>query len=94
MAEHFVYKDDITVDPDAIPEFNEFYERIPIQEKELDTRIVIQEDRKTKVNFIECDIASAILSKNMDLNAVIDPDNQEDYRANRMLQPNNQEARH
>lgn len=89
MTDHFVYKDDITIDPDAIPEINDFYDRIPTQEKELGLKIIIQEDRKTKVNFIECHIASAILAKNMDLNAVIDPDNQEDYRANRMLQPNN-----
>jgi hypothetical protein len=46
----------------------------------------MHEDKKAKVYFVECHIAADILDANMDLDAVIDPQNQEDYRANRALQ--------
>lgn len=70
-------------------QINEFYTKINTQEKNLGQKIIINEDKKSKVHFIECHISTEFLSKNMDLDAEIDPDDQENYRANRDLQTTN-----
>src|SRR5574341_308343 len=89
IGEHFLARDGDTIQEDAIEQADDFYEKIQTLEKELGQKIIMHEDKCSNVNFIECHISSAVLTNFMDLNAVVDPENQEDYRANRVLQPKN-----
>lgn len=74
---------------DISDSLNEFYSEIPTLESELKRPIILLYDLKTKVFYIECHIKTAVFKGKDDPNATIDPDNQEDYKLNRDIQPQN-----
>lgn len=67
----------------------DFCDNIKIYEIEFDIPLLILFDSKTKVFYTECHINKDELKKFKDDNATIDPENQEEYRLNRSLQPDN-----
>lgn len=85
----FLIGQDVDLDNVTLSQIKEFYDGIPTLEKELDQKIILHTDKKTDTVFIEVHVTSSTLSNKMDLEAVIDPQEQEDYRANRKLQPKN-----
>lgn len=68
---------------------NQFFDEIETTEKKLKKPILLLYDGKTKVFYVECHLDKDKFLKYKDENATIDPENQEDYRLNRALQPNN-----
>lgn len=80
---------DIELNKDTLDQIREFYIQIPTLEKKLRRGLILHQDKKTKTVYVECHVSADTLVNNMDLDAVIDPIHQEEFRANRELQPNN-----
>ena len=82
-------EDEVPVDESTANQIEGFYEEIPTLEKNLERPLVLLYDKKTDAVYAECHILAKTLADNMDLDAVVDPEHQEEYRANRQLQPDN-----
>src|SRR3989338_90508 len=82
---------DMEIDSITLNKIEDFYSRIPTLEMEVGKQIILHEDNKTGAVYAECHVSGSTLVKNMDLDAVIDPLYQEEFRANRELQPDNPE---
>jgi len=79
----------IKIDRKSKQRIDEFFDSVDIFEKSISRPLLILYDGKTKVFYTECHIGKKELKKMKDENATIDPENQEEYRLNRALQPNN-----
>ena len=84
-----LYIKDIDVDENIKGIIKNFRENIPLLEKKERTPLIILEDKKAKAVYSECHIYATDLVNLSDANATIDPDLQEEFRANRDLEPNN-----
>ena len=86
----FIKQDDeIKINKEALDQIQEFYHKIPTLELKLGRPLIILKDEKTDAFYTECHISAKDLISLGDKDAVIDPDYQEDFRANRELQPSN-----
>lgn len=70
-------------------QIKKFTTEIKTLEIALGKQLLVLEDLKSKAFYIECHVPANELLKKMDIDAVIDPDYQEEFRANRALQPKN-----
>lgn len=84
-----LYIKDIDVDENTKGIIKNFREKIPLLEKKEGTPLIILKDAKANAVYSECHIYAKDLVKLSDANASIDPDLQEEFRANRELEPNN-----
>jgi hypothetical protein len=75
----------MNLDKSDLKQIEEFYEKIPTLEKKLGRGLILNEDTKTSAVYTECHISAKDLVEFMDLDAVVDPENQEEFRANRLL---------
>jgi hypothetical protein len=82
-------KIDVKVDQETVEQIRDFYNNLPLLEKKLNVPLIIHKDRKAGAVFTTCSMEGNELIKLIDLDAVIDPVNQEAYRENRELQPSN-----
>jgi hypothetical protein len=82
-------KIDVKVDQETVEQIYDFYNNMPLLEKKLNVPLIIHKDRKAGAVFTTCSMEGNELIKLIDLDAVIDPVNQEAYRENRELQPSN-----
>ena len=76
------------IDKKTISEIEMFYEEIGTLEKDLGRGLIILLDKKSGAFYSECHIKAPELIKYCDIDAVIDPDNQEEFRLNRVLNRN------
>lgn len=90
MTQSFAKQDDdVAVDEATLEQVDDFYEGVPTLEKRLGRDLILLYDEKTKAVYVECHISAKTLIGKMDLDATVDPEHQEEYRANRQLQPDN-----
>lgn len=68
---------------------NEFKNNVPIFEKKIDAPLLILKDNKSEAYYCECHILAEDFLKLNDQDATIDPELQEEFRANRLLEPEN-----
>jgi len=64
-----------------------FRESIPTLEQRLNLPFVLFQDGKSKAYFVDIHIASEDIGGNLDYEASLDPEDQEEYKANRNLLP-------
>jgi len=74
---------------DAISEIDNFRSVIPLVEDKNNAPLFISKDAKSDSFFTECHIKASDLVKFTDQDLSIDPELQEEYRANRELEPDN-----
>jgi len=79
----------ISLPPTTKAQINKFVSEIRIVERALGKPLLVLHDKKSDAFYVECHIFAKELLSKMDTDAVIDPDYQEEFRANRQLQPNN-----
>lgn len=77
------------IDSETRSAIEDFDASVMTYEKEYDTPLLILFDKKSEVYYTECHISTIEFNNLNDTDAVIDPENQEEYRSNRELQPNN-----
>lgn len=65
----------------------DFKESIETLDKELNKPFVLFQDGKSQAFYIDCHISSTVVESILDYEAALDPDEQEDYKANRELLP-------
>ena len=75
---------------DTIETINIFRENIPISEKKEGAPLLILKDKKSGAYYCECHIQAKDFVKLSDPDAVIDKEFQEEFKANRELEPDNQ----
>lgn len=78
-------KDLLKIDKDTLNEIEKFYDQINTLEKELGKGLIIFLDKKSGAFYTECHISAEEFTKKEDIDAVVDPDNQEEFRLNRNL---------
>lgn len=64
-----------------------FRESIPTLEQRLNLPFILFQDGKSKAYFVDIHIASEDIGGNLDYEASLDPEDQEEYKANRNLLP-------
>ena len=64
---------------------NQFYKTIPTTEKKLGRKLIVLQDKKSDSFYSECHIFASEISKLCDFKAAIDPEFQEEFKANRNL---------
>ena len=74
---------------DTVSEIDNFRSTIPLVENKNDSPLFISKDVKSDSFFTECHIKASDLVKFTDQDLSIDPELQEEYRANRELEPDN-----
>lgn len=79
----------VSISEEADEQIREFFNNIDTLEKELGKNLVILFDRKTSSIYTICNIKSSLLIKYMDLDPSIDPEFQEEFRANRAFEKDN-----
>ena len=78
-----------TIPEDSHREVQSFSTKIPLLETTNNLPLVLLLDGKSKAFYCECHIRAVDLLNKVDIDAVIDPDLQEEFRANRELEPTN-----
>lgn len=74
--------------PNRIKEsFDDFWDNVPTLEQKLKVSPILLKDPRNNAFYLECHIQASDVCLMLDENAVLDPEEQEDYRANRSLQP-------
>lgn len=79
----------IKVPDDTMAEIRSFRDNVPIYEKRQGLPILIFKDKKSDSFYTECHITGKNFIELGDTDATIDPDLQEEFRANRELEPDN-----
>ncbi len=74
---------------EVVANINEFKDKIPTYEKKNLIPLLILKDAKSGAFYCECHICAKDLIELGDPDAVIDPELQAEYRANRQLEPDN-----
>jgi hypothetical protein len=64
---------------------SDFLSTVPTLEKKLDMSVIIFQDGKNGAYYIKCSIQATVATNLVDLNAKLDIDNSESFRANREL---------
>lgn len=82
-----VYYQDIP--EDVLLEIHHFRNKTPLVENTVNSPLFISKDMKSGTFFTECHIKASDLVKLTDQDLAIDPELQEEYRANRELDPDN-----
>lgn len=89
-------KDNITISyqnksvpAETVDEINDFFDTIPYYEKKHKLPLLILFDNKSQTFYCECHIFAKDFTDLGDPDATIDPDLQEEFRANRQLEPEN-----
>src|SRR3989338_2698758 len=85
-------KDLITHDTAKLPSstkaaFLDFWDNTDTLEKIKNVSPIIFQDAKSSAYYIECHIQASLVVPLLDVDAVLDPEEQIDYRANRSMQP-------
>jgi len=78
-----------SVPDDTLEKIKNFKNKLPLYEKRYNLPIIIIKDEKSKSFFVEVHISASNLIKFSDPDATIDPELQEEFRANRELEPDN-----
>ena len=76
------------IDDETLHEIETFYNKIKTIEKEIGRGLIILWDEKSGAYYSESHIEASELIKHADVDAVVDPDNQEEFRLNRTLNTN------
>jgi len=71
---------------ETLEQIKTFYKETELLEKYLDIGLIILNDKKTKAFYTECHIKAEELVKKGDKDAVVDPENQEEFKLNRNIQ--------
>jgi hypothetical protein len=83
------YKSCFNLPDDTSREVTSFLQSVPLFESKNDFPLLVFLDGKSKAFYCECHISASDLLSKADLDAVIDPEFQEEFRANRELEPYN-----
>jgi len=88
--EDYILDDNASKPPEGVLEiFREFRSEMPTLESERKLPFVLLQDGKSKAYYIECHIIASVAIPLVDLDAVLDPEEQEQFRLQRELQPSN-----
>lgn len=87
--EYYLQDESHSLPSDAEAQIKGFIKSIPTLEIQKGKPLLVLFDKKTEAFYIECHILANELLKRIDLDAPVDPDNQEEYRANRELREEN-----
>jgi hypothetical protein len=80
-----IQSEHIVIDQLTMNQIKDFYDNIKTLEKRLGKGLTLFWDKKTDAIYTECHILAEDFLKVMDIDAVIDPEFQEEFRANRQL---------
>lgn len=83
-----IYESEMPSD-EIIYSINEFKNKIPTLEKKIEVPLLILKDNKSEAYYCECHVLAEDFLKLSDPDATIDPELQEEFRANRLLEPDN-----
>jgi hypothetical protein len=83
------YRSSVEIQDDTAREIQDFVDIIPTHEKTHNLPLVILQDGKSAAFYCLCHISAKNLYALGDPDAVIDPKWQEEFRANRELEPDN-----
>jgi hypothetical protein len=82
-------KSQFSIPTDALQEIEEFAKSVPTYEVKSHLSLLVFLDSKSGAFYCECHISAKDIVDKMDPDAVIDPELQEEFRANRELEPDN-----
>lgn len=85
----FCQPEDVKSDNETLSEATKFYESIDTLEKKSGQKPMLLHDKKSGAFYCECHIYAKDLIEFSDPDAVIDPELQAEFRANRELEPEN-----
>lgn len=77
----------IKLPADVSKEFDNFWRSIETVEREKSIVPIVFQDKKSGAFYIECHIKASIAKKLLDIDTALDPEEQQEYRANRDLLP-------
>lgn len=81
--ESFIVPQGLTVDSNILEEIKEFIKTFQTNEEKNGTKLLIQFDKRSEAYYINCHLDSKCISSRTDIDAVLDPDESEDYKLNR-----------
>lgn len=87
--EDAAYLSQVGIPQDLVSDIVEFMSKMPLVENKLSIPLLISNDKKSNSFFTECHLKASDLIKYTDKDLSIDPELQEEYRANRKLEPDN-----
>ena len=85
----YVSDGDIDIPEEIDSAILEFISRIPLVQNKRSIPLLISKDKKSNSFFAECRVKASDLIKYTDQDLSIDPELQEEYKANRKLEPDN-----
>jgi len=86
----YVLADDASKPPKEIVEIiSQFRSEIPTLESNTKLPFVLLQDGKSQAYYVECHIQASVAIPSVDIDAVLDPEEQEQFRLQRELQPSN-----
>jgi hypothetical protein len=74
---------------EVISALTEFRENIPTLQSEMKLPFILLQDGKSQAFYVECYVEAKVAIPLIDINAALDPEEQEQFRLQRKLQPTN-----